>query len=402
LSEWPGAQNRAVVATILLAALGVLQPGIDPVFLTLLTLVHRVPPIDHGWFVAASQIGMAIGSLIIWRKGSEITAGQFAGLALGACVAAVATVEIQSVRALLLTRAGYGFFMGMLYAHAMSAASAHRPTNAYGAVFLVQLLLSTILALLLPSVAVLAGPRPALAALCLVPLTAFGLVVWRNRAAAQNGRRSYDPPDSGERHPVPRPAWAMALATLLFIMATMMVWSFTGALAIAAHIDTGVIAEAVAIGSFAGAVTAAMVMRDRPLLSLPVTGLLAAPALLAPMAAAANGDGTLFVAAVILLNIGSTAIIIRSSGAAAAMSLDIVFRRLVVCTHSVGMIAGPVIASAAAYLMGGVGLPVAAVTAVVAGFVALLIGSYGSRTTNMGQRQPGPETQPYLCAPPHG
>ncbi len=336
--------KAALFATILTASLGCLQPGIDPVFLTLLSSAHPVDPADHGWVVGATQTGMVVGSLVVWRAGGRLPLGVFLFSALLALFASLATVRVGQTATLLAIRASYGLGMGMIYTRAMSAAANWRPNGAYGAVFLIQLLLSTVIALLAPAVAQATDPSRALAALALAPLLALALILFTSRMDPPAARAAH----AGvieQRHPILPSAWALAAASLLFICATMMVWSFTGALAIAAHIGEGVIGDAVAIGSIAGAITALAVMRERVLLPLPLTGLLAGLSLLAPIPAAASGSDTMFIASIVLLNIGSTAIIIRCSGMASARSEDPLFRRFVACTHSGGMILGPVTGS---------------------------------------------------------
>lgn len=374
--------KAALFATILTASLGCLQPGIDPVFLTLLSSAHAVPPADHGWIVGATQTGMVIGSLIVWRAGGRIPLGLFILCAFATLLASLATARIGETAALLAIRSGYGLGMGMIYTRAMSAAAAWRPNGAYGAVFLIQLLLSTVVALLLPAIADTAGAARALSTLAIVPTLALGLLLFVGRS------RSPLVPAAvadmvEQRHPISPSAWALATASLLFICATMMVWSFTGALAIAAHIQEDVVGEAVAMGSLAGAITALAVMREKALLPLSLTGLLAGISLLAPIPAAAAGSGSLFVAAIVLLNIGSTAIIIRCSGMASARSEDPLFRRLVACTHSGGMILGPVTGSILTSVFGDAGLLGGAIVTISAGCFALLLAALWDRRSSI-------------------
>jgi drug/metabolite transporter superfamily protein YnfA len=366
------------LATIMLAALACLQAGIDPVFLTLISSAHPVRPADHGWIVGATQTGMAIGSLIAWRLGGRLPQLLFPVLAIIATLASIATVWTDETQALLAVRGGYGLAMGVIYTHAMSLAAAGRPNGAYGGVFLVQLIISTVVALILPAISREHGAQTALAALCLAPFIAMILTALTSEIG---GRRVIKPTSEAYvdgRAPIEPPAWALAAATLLFVCATMMVWSFTGAMAIAADIREEVVGQAVAIGSLAGACTAACVMRERPIVPLPLTGVFAGLGLLAPIAATRSGDPNLFILSVILLNIGSTAIIIRGSGMATARSQDPVFRRLVTCTHSVGMIIGPVIGSIATATAAEDGLLIAAVASIGSGCIALLLASLWS------------------------
>ena len=83
----------------------------------------------------------------------------------------------------------------------------------------------------------------------------------------------------------------------------MMIWSFSGALALAAGIDDSVIGEAVAIGSVIGALTAIALMREQSIVPLPMTGLLCAVCLLAPLALTRPGAPTLFILALSLIHI---------------------------------------------------------------------------------------------------
>jgi len=196
-----------------------------------------------------------------------------------------------------------------------------------------------------------------------------------------------------ERHPVDAGAWALAAASLLFICATMMIWSFAGAMAAAARIEEGVIGRAVAIGAVAGALTALAVSRERLLVNISVTGLFAGLCLLAPIPGAASGDAGLFILSIVLFNIGSTAIIIRCSGLATARSLDPLFRRLVACTHALGMILGPVTGSVLTMTLGDKGLAGGAIVFILAGCVALLLASVWERS------QPDPERRFWFREP---
>jgi hypothetical protein len=82
---------------------------------------------------------------------------------------------------------------------------------------------------------------------------------------------------------VPVAGWALAAATFWFICSTMLVWSFSAALATRAGIADRTIGQAVAIGSVVGALTAVAVMRERLLVPLPVTALLSGLALASPV-----------------------------------------------------------------------------------------------------------------------
>lgn len=365
--------RRHAFAVAALASLACLQPGIDPVFLTLLSLEHDLPPSYHGWIVGATQAGMAAGSLAVWRIASRVPPRAFQLAALCALAASVATVKLGDTGALLAARALFGVAMGVIYTQAMSNAAAFRPNGAYGAVFLLQLLLSTFAAFVLPLISEAGGAGGALAALCVVPLAAL-VITSLAPMSDTRAHRSAGPLPLHRPHRSPGlSAWTMAAATLFFICATMMVWTFSGALAIEAGISEGVIGRAVALGSLAGALTASAVMREKPIVPPALTGLVGGLFLMTPVAGAHTGHSDLFIFSIILLNVGSTAIIIRSSGLASAASGDPLFRRFVACTHSLGLILGPVAGSIATGLAGDRGLFIAAALAVSAGCLLLLV-----------------------------
>ncbi|PZU58544.1 MAG: MFS transporter [Sphingobium sp.] len=357
--------------TIATAAIGCLQPGIDPVFLTILSAAHGLDPLRHGWIVGATQGGMALGALAVWRYRHALPARRMVPMAAGfAFLCGIATALFGDFAALLLIRGLFGLAMGVIYTDAMSEAAARRPTTAYAAVFLAQLLLSTAVALLLPFVSDAVSPRAALVALTAGPLVIAGLALTaRPWARILSGAPPFPAPGGTS---VPPAAWALAAAAFAFICATMLVWSFTGALAAGEGLDEEVIGFGVALGSVVGALTAIAVMRERPLVPLPLTGLLAGLCLLSPLVLIPLGGSTPFIGAVLLLNIGSTAIIIRCSGAATAASGDPLFRRFVACTHPLGMIAGPVLGAVMAGAAGRPGLEAGALSVLVAAMAALL------------------------------
>ena len=211
----------------------------------------------------------------------------------------------------------------------------------------------------------------ALSALAAAPLGALLLVAFSTRSTAPP-QHSPKPGAAQVHENTTLRAWASASATLLFICSTMMIWTFSGALAVKAGISETVIGQAVALGSLAGAATAFLVMRERSVVPPPLTGVLAGLALLSPIAATSTGNAEMFIVAIVLLNIGSTAIIVRTSGLASAASQDSLFRRFVACTHALGMIMGPLTGSLATGLFGDVGLLVAAVMAIAAACLMLL------------------------------
>lgn len=367
------------VALLAAAALGCLQPGIDPVFLSLLSRARDIPLASHGWIVGATQAGAALGSLIVWRMGARLPAFAPVIVAALAIVAMLAGLEVGGGTALIAARAVYGLAMGVIYTRAMALYAAHRPSSAYGAVFLTQLILSTLVSLVLPRLAEAFGDGAALTGLVLVPLAAL--------VAGVVGRKARSPLvavgagtgiGAGEAS-VPPAGWALASATFWFICATMAVWSFSGALAVQAGINEAMIGEAVAAGSIVGALTAALVMRERAVVPLAITGVLAGACLIAPLLMTRPGAPLAFEAAIVLLNIGSTAIIIRCSGMATARSTNAHFRTFVACTHSLGMIAGPVGAAGLTMLFGASGLIGGAILAIAAGVGSVLFAALAER-----------------------
>lgn len=364
----------APLAAPFVAALACLQPGIDPVFLSILTSANGTPLLTHGWIVGGTQAGAAIGSLAVWRLGPALRHRAIVIAALVALACSIATTTVGLLGALLALRFGYGLAMGVVYARAMATYAAGRPTKAYGAVFLVQLVLSTLVSLTLPELALVAGPRSALAAFALVPGLAFVALLATGRTAGGERDAGVAPE---ARHSVPVAGWALAAATFWFICSTMLVWSFTAALASSAGIADRTIGRAVAIGSVVGALTALTVMRERQVVPLPVTAVLAGLSLAAPIVMIGPGADLMFVASVVLLNIGSTAIIIRTSGLATAASQDLRFRTFVACTHSLGLIAGPVLGSAMVGAMGPAGLGWGVAFALAGGVGSVLLAMRG-------------------------
>jgi|GEM_PF-722686 len=355
----------------LAAVFGCLQPAIDPVFLTLLSLATPLEAADHGWVVGMTQTASALAALGVWWLGPRMPLSVVIALALGAMVAGLLTPLASGLPGLLALRGIYGLGMGAVYARAMGGFATRRPTGAYAIVLLVQLMLATLLSLVLPDMAGRIGPGRALAVLALVPLAAalaLGL-------ARDGGRLRAVTPASDA--PTPRAGWALALANFWFICATMMVWSLSGALAVQAGHSEGLIGRAVAIGSLAGAATALAVMRERLRVPLPVTACLVGAALLAPLILTRPGAGEAFVLAMVLLNIGSTAIIIRCSGLASALGLDPRFRVFVAATHNLGMSAGPALGSGLLWVLPHGGLLLGAGFAVLAGVVAVVVAWIG-------------------------
>jgi MFS family permease len=361
-----------------IAALGCLQPAIDPVFLTLLSDHDGLSSDWHGWIVGATQTGMALGSVAVWRLGTRLPARATPLAAIGALLACLATLMAPDPATLIAARAAFGLAMGIIYTRAMSEAAILRPTGAYAAVLLIQLVLATLASMLLPAVAARGGAGPALAMLALVPALVLAIALRSARRPVASAAALPEAARTVSR-PTPIAGWAMAAATFFFICGTMMVWSFAGALAVAAGFSDEIIGTGVAIGSVAGAVTAMLVMRERPIVPLLLTGLASAVALLSPLFLIVEGRDDLFLLAFLLLNIASTAMIVRCSGLATAIGGSPLFARLVAGTHPLGMIAGPSIGSFAAMTAGGQGLRVAAMFALAAGCLALVVAAVDRR-----------------------
>lgn len=378
--EPAGSRRRFALAAPFAAAIGCLQPGIDPVFLMLLSNACRVPLAAHGMIVGGTQAGAAIGSLAVWRLGALLPHKAVVGVAGMALGCSLATPLADGLAAVLALRCCYGFAMGMVYAYAMAAYAAHGANKAYGAVFLVQLILSTLVSIGLPELELAIGQDGALAALALAPASALAALLLMTVT-----RDAPDPIADETRAEVPVAGWALVAATFWFICSTMLVWSFTAALATAAGIANRTIGHAVAIGSIVGALTALAVMRDRLLFPLPVTALLSGAALAAPIILIAPGADAAFIASVILLNIGSTAIIIRCSGLATATSRDSRFRIFVACSHSLGLIAGPLLGSTMMVMFGSAGLLAGVLIALPAGLGAVIWAVYAGLPDSAGK-----------------
>ncbi|WP_426170093.1 hypothetical protein [Sandarakinorhabdus sp. DWP1-3-1] len=345
----------------LVAAIALLQPGIDPVFLMLLSHHNGLALADHGLVVGASQTGMAAGALLfaatprLWGRG-------FRWAALGATLAGLATVTVTGLAGLVLVRALFGLCSGLLYASALSAATRRDPARAMGAVLLIQLLLATVVALLLPQVATHIGAGAALALLAGISLAAAGFAR-RERPAASE--------------PAPRPGAAVlpgggaAVAVFLFVCGSMMVWSYAGAGAAIAGLSDAAIGAAVALGSLAGGAAALLVMlaarRQWPAMPLAAAAVLAALAMLAPFVVPGGAVG--FAAGMILFNLGATYAVARLSAHAVAKTRN--GERIVPALQTGAMVVGPLAAAAAVHGGGFAALAGAAAAALGLAVLAL-------------------------------
>lgn len=358
----------AIAAAPVAAVAGCLQPAIDPVFLTLLSTATPVPAASHGWIVGATQGSAALGALGVWQWSARLPRRM--GVAAGAMATLCAglTPVAWGLGAVLALRAGYGLAMGALYALAMSSFAARRPSGSYATVLLAQSLVATLVSLALPAVAGRGGADLALGLLVLVP----GVAMLAIGCVERPPQRSHASPP--RREPAPRAAWALAWAIFWFISATMMVWSLSGALAMRAGLSEAVIGEAVALGSLAAAATALAVMRERMVVPLWLSAILASGGLLAPLVLTRPQAPYAFVLAMVLFNIGFTVMSIRCSGLATAIHGDGRFRVLVAAMHNVGMAAGPILGSVAIWAAPGMGLLLAAGFAVAAGVASVVVG----------------------------
>lgn len=371
------------MALPLAAAIGCLQPGFDPVFLAVLTRASGLPGSTHGLIVAATQGGAALGALAVWYRGAQTRPAAFAAIAALAVAASLATPLLHGLGAVLLVRGAYGVAMGAVYAHAMAACARARPVQAYAGVYLLQLVLATVVSELLPHVAAALGPGVALAGLALAPAVAALALALADRPASG--------PDHAPavRAVVPMSGWALAAATFLVIAATMQVWSFSAALALKAGLGERTIGHAVAVGSVAGAFTALAVMRERLALPRVATAIVCGLALAAPLVTTRPGGDVLFALGIVLLNLGSTVLIVRFSGEASATSRDARFRTFVASTHALGTIAGPLLGSLAMALAGPAGLSASVAACLAAMTGAAMLGGRAGLVPPAGRAQKG-------------
>jgi hypothetical protein len=351
------------------AALACLQPGIDPVFLVLLSGNPAISLSSHGLIVSASQFGMMLGAVFYWRSPARIGRSRAAMLAAAALSLSLLTALADAVAALVALRALYGFSTGVLYTRGASAAAARNAPQAFGTIFLMQLLLSSLVAAVLPWVAGQAGTATGLALLALAPATILMLLLLARgtEAPAQPQSRF-----AGQK-PSPNKAGSIAAAAalFLFICATMMIWSHVGAAAMEAGLDDGEIGWGVAIGSLSGAVPAMATSYLRGRFPVLLGGGASALAMVTPLLFRGSMDVTSFTIMMVLFNVGSTYVIIRCSALAVELNPTGFMRRAASAMHPAGMIAGPMIGFVAMRFNGATGLTEMAVVAVSAAMVAL-------------------------------
>ncbi|PZN95916.1 MAG: MFS transporter [Alphaproteobacteria bacterium] len=353
----------------LVAAIALLQPGIDPIFLVLLSHHSGLAPADHGLIVGASQTGMAVGALL-FAAIPRLRGHSCRWAAVGATLAGLATVTVTGLAALVVVRALFGLCNGLLYASALSSATRRDPAQAMGIVLLTQLVLATIVALALPQIATHAGSGPALALLAGLSLAAAALAC-RDRC------------DSAASAPHPGGAAARdtgaAAAVFLFVAGSMMVWSYAGASAVVAGLSEATVGAAVALGSIAGGGASLLVAlgarRGWRALPLVPAGSLAALAMLAPFAVPAGAVG--FIAGMVIFNLGATYAVARFSAHAIATTPN--SARIVPAVQTSAMVVGPLAAALAVHGGGVAALAGAAAAALGLAVLALAIDGRGLR-----------------------
>jgi predicted MFS family arabinose efflux permease len=345
------------------AGLAFLQPGIDPVFLVLLSAHAGTPLAHHGLVVGTSQAGMAAGALLAFLL-PRLTRTALMLAAAAGVVASLATVGATGFAAILAARALYGFTAGLLYAALLREATAAEPARGMGMIMFFQLVFATLVAVALPDVAALAGPGVALASLAAVPLANLLLL------GPDTAPHAAPPAPRADTLPWrPDPA---GIAVFLFVAASMMVWSYVGAQGVAIGLSNHALGIAVASGSVAAGVSALAVARGAPLLPMLATGVLSALALAAPFA---TGTSTLaFIAAMIVFNVGATYSVARYS--ALAIDRQDAARAAVPALHGVAMVAGPFAGAAAVAAGGYQALAAATLLALGAAVAALALDSH--------------------------
>jgi predicted MFS family arabinose efflux permease len=360
--------------------LACLQPGIDPIFLVLLSGNPAVPLSSHGLIVSASQLGMMLGAVFYWRSPARIGRGRAAMIAAAALSISLLTALADTVVALIALRAFYGLCTGILYTRGASAAAARNAPQAFGTIFLMQLLLSSLVAAVLPWLAGQAGTAIGLAALALGPATILLLLLVMRSADAPAPVR----PHFAQATQAVDKAGSIAAATalFLFIAATMMIWSHVGAAATEAGLDEGEIGWGIAIGSLSGVIPAFATSYLRNRLPLLIVCGASALAMISPLLFGGAMDVTTFTILMVLFNLGSTYVIIRCSALAVELNPTGFMRRAAAAMHPAGMIAGPMIGFVAIRSNGESGLIAMAVIAVSGAMLALAT----ARSNSLGWR----------------
>lgn len=355
-----------------IAALATVQPGIEPVFLVLLTSAVGLAPADYGWVVGAGQVGMAAGSILCWGGGALATRGVAMLAAAIALAASLALAELSDLAGIAALRAIFGLCVGVIYTRSTASAAGGKPDHAFGTIFFIQLLLCTAAAALLPVVAQATSDDWAIRALALCPAAMLLLLASTARIAAVP-----KPPRAIEADAPPVPAGAAA-ALFLFICVTMMLWTYVGAIGSAMALDESEVGIAVAIGSLSGAVPAMIASYAARQRSAAAIAIPCAAAMLTPLFALAADLGQPgFVGAMCLFNIGSTYALVRLSGLAIPRQARGRSRRLVASLHCLGMAAGPLFGALAMATGGFDRLGIVSGGALTLAIVALRVGEIG-------------------------
>jgi hypothetical protein len=347
------------------AALACLQPGIDPIFLVLLSHNSGLPIIDHGWIVGASQAGMALGAVLAWRGPLHSSRALALAAALGGLGASLVTVLLDDFAALLLVRLAFGLCCGFLYNLALAEATAKAPLHAFGTIFLFQLLLAAGVSTLLPYVSGGMGIGTAMVCLALVPASVCLLL------PQEAGSRAIADAVAEEKAPGPPVPVAPIAVLAMFICMNMMVWSYVGALATEARLSEEVIGWGVALGSLSGAIPALLLAHVRARLPLLVAGGLSGIAILSPLLAPAALGAAGFMLVMCLFNIGAIYAVVRFSSLAVDRNPSPHNRRAVAATHSIAMIAGPLSGALATRAGGFLALEALAAAALLVALLAL-------------------------------
>ncbi|CAN5344935.1 hypothetical protein BH10PSE12_BH10PSE12_18410 [soil metagenome] len=377
--------NRVYLRNLVMAALACLQPGIEPVFLNLLTAHAGLAPLQHGWVAGSGQLGMALGALLCWSV--PAMTGRSVALGAGAigCAATIAMLDAFQLEWIMAARTIMGFSAGILFTRATSAATRANANHAFGMILLIQLLLATAVSLALPLVALQTSPAFAIGLMALCPAAiCLLLVAEREQGEREQGEweqanriTSYSDERVAIAHRPLAVSVAAILAMFLFIVTTMMIWSYAGALGANMGLDDSSIGLAVAIGSFSGVLPALAAARMTVRVAPALTGLACGMAMLTLLAVPALDMGRAgFIGAMCFFNIGSTFAIIHFSALAVGSQAPAALRRCVAALHCTAMVVGPFAAGSAVELGGFPGLDLLATLALGVAVAALAFAAH--------------------------
>jgi hypothetical protein len=370
--------NQGYVRHLCIAALACLQPGIEPVFLNLLTAHAGLPPVQHGWVAGGGQLGMALGALLCWSVPSTTTRVVALVATLTASAVGLLMVGAVEIEWIILIRAIMGFCSGLVFTRATGAATRANPNHAFGMILLIQLLLATAVSIILPLAATATTPAFAIGLTSLCPIAMFVLLAGEGTPVDdRSAARPLIPSTVGRRPPLV--SVALVLAMFLVVATTMMIWSYAGALGTFMGLGDQSVGLGVAVGSFSGVLPALAASRTSPRAPPALTGLICGLAMLTLLAIPALRMGEAgFITAMCLFNVGSTFAIIRFSALAVGQNAPAALRRCVAALHCAAMVAGPFAAGGAVNLAGFDGLDMLAVFALAIAVVALFLATpYG-------------------------